>query len=181
MKVLGENLFLSESDNGLKKVIKGTYSGFKVVAVLLILFIFWWLLPIIIAIVKDNLVLFFEWDIFFNKGLSFRVSILFDKIRLSFSFTVCLITLSVMFFRIRYIISEEKKEYFLNILICFVFSINILIYFPNMFMLLLGWDGLGITSYLLVIYYLSDRALSAGIITAITNRVGDGFLILSVA
>lgn len=57
--------------------------------------------------------------------------------------------------------------------LCFVASIVCLVFIPNFFTLLIGWDGLGLTSFLLVIYYQSRNRLYAGIITAITNRVGD--------
>jgi NADH-ubiquinone oxidoreductase chain 5 len=62
----------------------------------------------------------------------------------------------------------------------FVVSINILIYSGNLITVLLGWDGLGITSFLLVIYYQNSYSLGAGLITVLTNRLGDVGLILSV-
>ena len=48
-----------------------------------------------------------------------------------------------------------------------------------MFSILLGWDGLGISSYLLVIYYNRDKSYNAGIVTAITNRLGDMLVIIA--
>ena len=59
-------------------------------------------------------------------------------------------------------------------------SINILIYSSNLVALLLGWDGLGLTSFLLVIYYQNAYSLGAGLITVLTNRLGDVILILSI-
>ena len=66
------------------------------------------------------------------------------------------------------------------ILILFVASILVLILRPNLISILLGWDGLGLSSYLLVVYYNSAKSYNAGIITALTNRVGDGLIISAV-
>lgn len=43
----------------------------------------------------------------------------------------------------------------------------------NIIRLLLGWDGLGLSSYLLVIFYQNEKSVSAGILTVLRNRVGD--------
>jgi len=57
----------------------------------------------------------------------------------------------------------------------------LLIISPNLIRLLLGWDGLGVTSYLLVIFYQSNKSYNAGILTAITNRLGDVGLLISIS
>jgi len=67
------------------------------------------------------------------------------------------------------------------LVILFIGSIYLLIFIPHLMGLMLGWDGLGIVSFLLVIYYQSPKALSSGIITALTNRLGDSILLVSVA
>lgn len=67
---------------------------------------------------------------------------------------------------------------FLILVLLFVLSIALLILSPNLISLLLGWDGLGVTSYLLVVFYQRNKSYNAGIITALTNRMGDvGILI----
>jgi len=44
---------------------------------------------------------------------------------------------------------------------------------------MLGWDGLGLVSFLLVIYYIDRVRLDSGLITVFTNRLGDCLFILS--
>lgn len=57
----------------------------------------------------------------------------------------------------------------------FVFSMLCLILSPNIVILLLGWDKLGITSYLLVVCYMGHSSPVEGMTTFLTNRLGDVF------
>lgn len=57
----------------------------------------------------------------------------------------------------------------------------LLVVSPNLISLLLGWDGLGVTSFLLVIYFNSHKSLNAGMVTAITNRIGDCLILVAIA
>lgn len=63
----------------------------------------------------------------------------------------------------------------------FVVSIVVLVLFPSYLGLMVGWDGLGVISFLLVIYYLRSCSLSSGIITVLSNRVGDVCFILAIS
>ena len=70
---------------------------------------------------------------------------------------------------------EGEKNYmrFVLVLAIFVFSILIMIVRPNLGSLLLGWDGLGLRSYILVIFYQRESSCNAGMLTVLRNRVGD--------
>jgi NADH-ubiquinone oxidoreductase chain 5 len=70
---------------------------------------------------------------------------------------------------------------FILLVVMFVLSIILLIISPNLIRILLGWDGLGLVSYCLVIYYQNVSSYNAGILTALTNRIGDVALLISIA
>jgi NADH-ubiquinone oxidoreductase chain 5 len=57
----------------------------------------------------------------------------------------------------------------------------ILIISPNLISILLGWDGLGLVSYCLVIYFQNIKSYNAGILTALSNRIGDVALLIVIA
>jgi NADH-ubiquinone oxidoreductase chain 5 len=46
--------------------------------------------------------------------------------------------------------------------------------------LIVGWDGLGLSSFYLIIYYQNQRSLGASIITLLSNRVGDLCLLIAI-
>ena len=123
---------------------------------------------------------FFEWEIFFLNGVSIVFSLIFDWLRISFLILVFFISSMVIMYSFYYI--EEDKDYFRFsiILLLFVVSMIFLIIRPNIVSLLLGWDGLGLTSYALVIYYQRESSCNSGIITVLRNRVGDCCLLLSI-
>lgn len=76
---------------------------------------------------------------------------------------------------------DKTCDRFIILVLLFVISIMFLILFPHIIVLLMGWDGLGVTSFVLVIYYNNPKSLGAGIITALTNRVGDVMLLITIA
>ena len=93
---------------------------------------------------------------------------------------VLLISGRVIIYRNSYISSEQYNSRFISLVLSFVFSIALLILSPNIIRILLGWDGLGVTSYLLVIFYQRNKSYNAGIITALTNRLGDVGILLTI-
>jgi len=74
---------------------------------------------------------------------------------------------------------EIIKNSFAFVVFLFVASMMFLIISPNFLRLILGWDGLGLVSFLLVIYYSNFKSYRAGIITCLRNRIGDGAILIS--
>jgi NADH-ubiquinone oxidoreductase chain 5 len=78
--------------------------------------------------------------------------------------------------------SEDKTiNRFILVVLMFVISMMLLIISPNLISILLGWDGLGLVSYCLVIYFQNEKSFNAGILTALSNRIGDVAFLLAIA
>jgi len=139
------------------------------------------LAPIIMFSLANYTLIIIEWNFFSLNPSAICATWLFDPISIIFSFAVNLISFCVILFSIDYIQGEKFLSRFIILVALFVLSINLLIFMPNLITLLLGWDGLGLVSFLLVIFYQNPRSLGAGIITLITNRIGDALIISSIA
>lgn len=107
--------------------------------------------------------------------------ILFDWISLFFISFVLFISSLVIYYRKDYILGDLNLNRFILLVLLFVFSIIILIISPNLIRILLGWDGLGLVSYCLVIYYQNVKSFNAGILTALSNRLGDVAFLIAIA
>lgn len=105
--------------------------------------------------------------------IDFMYLMVFDWISVLFISLVILISRLVILYSYGYIGGDFNKYIFIYILLIFVVSILLIIVSLNLFRILLGWDGLGLVSYCLVIYYQSENRNRAGIITVLTNRIGD--------
>lgn len=101
-----------------------------------------------------------------------------DYVRSIFCILVCFLSCLVFKYRGYYNRSEVNPKRFYFLLFLFVVRIFFIIFRPNFISVLLGWDGLGLVSYLLVIYYFSRISRVSGVVTILINRVGDAFLIL---
>lgn len=122
-----------------------------------------------------------EWVFFRSPSSPIDLTLIIDPFGLIFSLTVLFISANVILFATSYIAEDIFLKRFIYLVLLFVISMNFLIFIPNLIALLIGWDGLGLTSFLLVIYYQNPKSLAAGIITALTNRIGDVLILISIA
>lgn len=121
-----------------------------------------------------------EWTIASIIRTPINFTMIIDPIGLLFSCTVLFISGNVLIFSTIYIKDDLFINRFTVLVLLFILSINLLIFIPHFIILLIGWDGLGITSFILVIYYQNPKSLAAGLLTALTNRIGDVILLLSI-
>ncbi len=126
-----------------------------------------------------NYSLFLEWNLG-GSLVSFTFTFYFDTIGLVFLRIVSFISANVVIYSYSYLLDDSYNERFILLVLGFVFSMIILIISPNILRILLGWDGLGLVSYCLVIYYPTKKSSAAGMLTVLRNRVGDICLLVSI-
>lgn len=128
-----------------------------------------------------DLTYFIEWELLSIQSSIIVITFLFDWISFLFISFVLFISSLVIFYRKEYIREDLNINRFIYLVVLFVFSIIILIISPNLIRILLGWDGLGLVSYCLVIYFQNLKSYNAGILTALSNRIGDVALLIAIA
>lgn len=131
-------------------------------------------------LISQSEIVFLEIPIANLLNWSINFVLIIDQISTLFIFRVSLIRFRVLNFSKSYIINDKNFIRFHYLLITFILRIYFLILRPNIVSILLGWDGLGLSSYLLVIYYGRAKAYNSGMITALTNRLGDSLILLRI-
>nr|YP_010305111.1 NADH dehydrogenase subunit 5 [Simplicia rectalis]YP_010327032.1 NADH dehydrogenase subunit 5 [Simplicia niphona]ULR87018.1 NADH dehydrogenase subunit 5 [Simplicia rectalis]UNP54294.1 NADH dehydrogenase subunit 5 [Simplicia niphona] len=134
-----------------------------------------------IYFIMHNMVVFLEWEVISFNSISIVMSILLDWMSLLFMMFVFLISSVVIFYSKSYMSSELNLSRFIILVLLFVSSMMLLIISPNIISILLGWDGLGLVSYLLVIYYQNLKSYNAGMLTALSNRIGDVLILMVIS
>nr|ULO25749.1 NADH dehydrogenase subunit 5 [Hyalessa maculaticollis] len=122
-----------------------------------------------------------EWLIITINSCNIYMTIIFDFMSTLFLSTVMFISSIVIFYSGTYMQNDKNINRFIYIVMMFVMSMMMLIISPNMISLILGWDGLGLVSYCLVIFYQNLSSNNAGMLTAIMNRIGDVGILMTIA
>nr|AJR19260.1 NADH dehydrogenase subunit 5 [Thremma gallicum] len=126
-------------------------------------------------------VIFLELHLLNYNSLDLVMIFLLDWMSNLFMGVVCLISSMVVFYSNSYMSKDVNKNRFLILVILFVLSMMLMIVSPNMISILLGWDGLGLISYLLVTYYQNEKSFNAGMLTIMSNRIGDAAILMCIA
>lgn len=94
-----------------------------------------------------------------------------------FLFMVVIIRTRVLLFSFSYIASLQVRN-FLLLYLSFVFRMVWLVLRGNFYWLMLGWDGLGVVSFILIVFYINHERINNGLFTIFQNRLGDIFFIM---
>nr|YP_010851767.1 NADH dehydrogenase subunit 5 [Penicillidia dufourii]WGH14995.1 NADH dehydrogenase subunit 5 [Penicillidia dufourii] len=124
--------------------------------------------------------LMLEFQFYNFMTMKFSMLMLIDWMSCIFISFVLLISSMVVNYSMDYMMMDKSKDRFLILVLMFVFSMILLIISPNLMSILIGWDGLGFVSYCLVVYFQNIKSYSAGMMTILSNRIGDISLLFSI-
>nr|YP_010446940.1 NADH dehydrogenase subunit 5 [Chamaepsila testudinaria]UTM10305.1 NADH dehydrogenase subunit 5 [Chamaepsila testudinaria] len=131
--------------------------------------------------IMSDLTYFLEWELVSLNSSSIVMTFLFDWMSLLFMSFVLMISSLVIYYSKEYMMGDVNMNRFILLVLMFVLSMMMLIISPNLISILLGWDGLGLVSYCLVIYFQNIKSYNAGMLTALSNRIGDVALLMAIA
>nr|AFI72597.1 NADH dehydrogenase subunit 5 [Panulirus versicolor] len=127
-----------------------------------------------------NVSFLIEWEFCILNGCPLVMTIIFDWMSMMFSGFVLFISSMILYYSGEYMKDDKNFSRFMYLVILFVCSMIMMIVSPNLISILLGWDGLGLVSYCLVIYYQNEKSSNSGMITILSNRVGDVAVLMSI-
>ena len=121
----------------------------------------------------------FDWV---NFGLlNFKIEFLFDSLTISMMIVVLTISFLVHLYSVEYMAEDPHLNRFLGFLTLFTTFMVIFITSSNFIQLFLGWEGIGLSSYLLInFWYTRVEANRSAMKAVILNRFGDFGLYMSI-
>nr|YP_010554718.1 NADH dehydrogenase subunit 5 [Parapsyche elsis]UYO79351.1 NADH dehydrogenase subunit 5 [Parapsyche elsis] len=132
------------------------------------------------SLMVADLSVFLEWEMVSVNSSMVVMTFLLDWISMVFLGLVLLISSVVIFYSSSYMSMEINLTRFIYLVLLFVLSMVLMIFSMNLIAILLGWDGLGLVSFCLVIYYQNVKSFNSGMLTVLSNRVGDVMLLVSI-
>jgi NADH-ubiquinone oxidoreductase chain 5 len=114
-----------------------------------------------------------------SELLDLSWSFLFDSLTVSMLLPVLIVSALVHIYSIGYMAPDPHHQRFFAYLSMFTFFMLLLVCGDNFLVMFIGWEGVGVTSYLLIsFWYTRVQATKSALQAILVNRVGDwAFLI----
>jgi len=116
-----------------------------------------------------------------SESLAIFWSFNFDSLTVSMLIPVLIVSSLVHIYSISYMSTDPHNPRFFSYLSLFTFMMVILVTGNNFLVMFVGWEGVGVCSYLLVSFWFTRIAANQSSLSAfLTNRVGDCFLTIGI-
>nr|YP_010872947.1 NADH dehydrogenase subunit 5 [Pheidole flaveria]WGV34135.1 NADH dehydrogenase subunit 5 [Pheidole flaveria] len=126
-------------------------------------------------------VVMLEWLMVSANSINIELMLLMDWISLLFISFIMMISSVIILYSYIYMMGSKFINRFIFLIILFVLSMVLMIMSPNIISIMFGWDGLGVVSYCLIIFYQNYSSYNSGMVTVLCNRIGDVGLLMSVS
>lgn len=123
----------------------------------------------------------FEWINIYPENIKFYWIFTFDDLTIIICAVVLTISTIVHIYSIDYISQDPHGQRFISLLSLFTAFIIVLVTGNNFAIMFVGWEGIGVSSFLLIgFWYTRVQAVKSAVKAITVNRVGDIFLTIGI-
>nr|YP_009516266.1 NADH dehydrogenase subunit 5 [Proechimys hoplomyoides]ASU92954.1 NADH dehydrogenase subunit 5 [Proechimys hoplomyoides] len=136
------------------------------------------LIPTTMMLYHNQEMVVSNWNWTTIQTLNLSINIKLDYFSILFTSVALYVTWSIMEFSLWYMHSDPHMNKFFKYLLLFLITMMILVTANNLFQLFIGWEGVGIMSFLLIGWWFGrSEANTAAMQAILYNRIGDiGFI-----